>query len=194
MSVSLQNIYWIAGILEGEGSFGYHDPKRDRERGYTKRPLIQLKMTDGDIVERVSQIMGGKCRGPYKRKAKTKSGERCKDYYLLSLPMNKAVQWMMTLYPLMGSRRKDKIEEILTYWKENHVGKGNRLNNPRMYKLSGDDIRDIRKKYVPRKYSINMLAKEYGVNQTTIYNVLNFDSGCHSDKKNAVGCKEYESE
>ena len=39
-------------------------------------------------------------------------------------------------------------------------------------KLTIQDAEDIRNKYIPRKYSQRMLAKEYGVNQVTISNIL----------------------
>ena len=37
------------------------------------------------------------------------------------------------------------------------------LRTKRMHKLTLDQVREIRAKYIPRKYSIDKLAKEYGV-------------------------------
>lgn len=45
----MNQIVWLAGLLEGEGNF--------RHQGKSAA-IIQLGMTDRDIVERASQIMG----------------------------------------------------------------------------------------------------------------------------------------
>ena len=44
-------------------------------------------------------------------------------------------------------------------------------NTPR--KLSDEQVNEIRKKYIPRKYSMYKLANEYGVSQETINRILN---------------------
>ncbi len=38
--------------------------------------------------------------------------------------------------------------------------------------LTEKQVLEIREKYVPRKYSTRMLAKEYGVHQSTIYQII----------------------
>lgn len=49
---------WLAGLLEGEGSFITLQLPDGRER-----PIISLQMTDQDVVERAAQIVGiGKVR------------------------------------------------------------------------------------------------------------------------------------
>lgn len=40
-------------------------------------------------------------------------------------------------------------------------------------KLNWEKVKEIREKYVPRKYSQHRLAREYGVNQDTIHSVVN---------------------
>ena len=37
--------------------------------------------------------------------------------YRIDMVAFKAVQWMMTVYTVMGHRRKGRILEILEYWK-----------------------------------------------------------------------------
>jgi hypothetical protein len=39
--------------------------------------------------------------------------------------------------------------------------------------LSWDDVKKIRKKYIPHKYSTCTLAKEFGVRQSTIWRIVN---------------------
>lgn len=43
-----------------------------------------------------------------------------------------------------------------------------RIKNPRTKILNSDIVREIRSKYIPRKYSIRKLAKEYNVSYATI--------------------------
>jgi len=42
--ISIAQLHWIAGLLEGEGYFGCHRK--------TRQIHIQLLMTDGDVVGR----------------------------------------------------------------------------------------------------------------------------------------------
>ena len=39
-------------------------------------------------------------------------------------------------------------------------------------KLRSEQINEIRNKYIPKKYTLKRLAKEYGVHHSTIYNVV----------------------
>lgn len=107
---SIKDIAWVAGLLEGEGCFS----RRKGQKGNYHSPTIQLCMTDKDTVIRFAKITGA-----YKvilQKHRTKANKkvfRCVIYG------SRAVQWMQTIYPLMGSRRKQKLRECLFDWK-NH--------------------------------------------------------------------------
>lgn len=93
------DIAWLAGLLEGEGSFTW---------SYT--PQIQLQMTDRDIVERAAKLLGVGLRNPWMRKDGYQTVWSC-------VPCGStAISWMMTLFPLMGERRQAKIRELLTRW------------------------------------------------------------------------------
>ena len=102
--IAIKDIYWVAGLLEGEGCF--YDPSR---AGHN--PTIQLIMTDKDVVIRVAKILGAykviECNKP------TKSG---KPLYRMVLYGRQVLCWMLTLYSLMGERRKAKIKEIVSMW------------------------------------------------------------------------------
>jgi hypothetical protein len=55
-TLSKVDIAWLAGLLEGEGSF---------MRGKRKdAPGISLAMTDRDVVERAAKLLRTKCMGP----------------------------------------------------------------------------------------------------------------------------------
>lgn len=99
-------IAWLAGILEGEGSFS-------NMRG---SPTIQVSMTDRDIIERIALITDSTVRFAGKPRGKTISGEDYRLVYRCVLNGVKAIQWMMTLYSLMGERRRDSIKKTLSIW------------------------------------------------------------------------------
>jgi hypothetical protein len=100
--ITSQQIHWIAGLLEGEGAF---------KTGNS--PSIVIGMTDLDIIERfrsVTKTIDMKIMpGP------TKTG--WKPAYYTGIYGSLAIQWMMTIYPLMGIRRKAKIKDAIEKWK-----------------------------------------------------------------------------
>lgn len=91
------DLLWLAGLLEGEGSFDAH-------RG--KYPRIRLAMTDRDIVGRAASLMGAEFRlslhpAPAKATWHTEiSGER-------------AAEIMREILPFMGARRSQRIADVL---------------------------------------------------------------------------------
>lgn len=99
--VTTSEIHWLAGILEGEGSFTYS--------GLT--PMVQLQMVDRDVVERAARIMGttvGHRRRP------TITG---KTAYFTQASGGRSVGIMQTVYPLMSSRRQAAIRQRISDWK-----------------------------------------------------------------------------
>lgn len=92
-----EDLIWLAGLLEGEGTFDLH-------RG--RYPRIRLAMTDRDVVGRAATLLGASIRGslrarPYRSTWHTEiSGER-------------AAAVMREVLPFMGARRSAKIAEVL---------------------------------------------------------------------------------
>lgn len=58
-----------------------------------------------------------------------------------------------------------QLENIQDRDKRGRTSKGEHRYNS---KLTEKEVREIRKKYIPRKYGLPRLAKEYGVDFTTI--------------------------
>ena len=96
--IQSRDIFWLAGILEGEGCFSYK-----------RTPNIQLSMTDRDIVARVSNLTGF---AMYSDKRPNR-----KRAYRTNVTGARAAGWMMTLYSLMGKRRRVKIKQCLSAWR-----------------------------------------------------------------------------
>jgi len=72
--------------------------------------------------------------------------------------------------------------DIIPYWKSlehrrDMSSKGGRSGNSSAgghacRKLTMEQAEEIRAKYVPRKYTLGMLAKEYGIHHTTVKRIL----------------------
>jgi len=100
-----RNIHWMAGLLEGEGCFG-----ADAKWG---TPIIQLTMTDEDVVKKFA----GFFPGGQKIKVRKPNPPR-KTAYEYRLVGARAAGLMMTIYPLMGTRRQERILGILREWRK----------------------------------------------------------------------------
>lgn len=94
---SREDVVWLAGLLEGEGTFDLH-------RG--KYPRVRVGMTDRDVVGRAATLLGANVRlsmkpMPYQATWHAEvSGE-------------KAVEVMLAVLPFMGARRSGKIAAVL---------------------------------------------------------------------------------
>src|SRR5712691_9526273 len=98
------DIHWLAGFLEGEGSFGKNN---------SGVPQISATSTDLDVVRRMATIVGGPVYDHWHgRNAKP----HWKRAYRCVKGGNATAGWMMTLYPLMGLRRRLQIEKVLKQW------------------------------------------------------------------------------
>lgn len=120
--MNTKDIYWLAGLLEGEGCFGLSGSKGGSAR-------ISLNMTDKDIVERAASLLGAEVKV-------VKRYPNRKQVYRIEIFSSKAVAWMMTLYSLMGVRRKETIEKSISFWKNQRFKNKNGLGrkNPRTKK------------------------------------------------------------
>lgn len=96
-----EDLIWLAGLLEGEGSF-FMEPTRGK-----RYPVIQVEMTDEDVIQRVARLFGTKM---YSAK-KIRAGGSMRSYRA-RVRGQKALVLMHALCPLMGQRRAKKIMEI----------------------------------------------------------------------------------
>jgi hypothetical protein len=97
------DLHWLAGLLEGEGSFGF-----------SCTPVIQMAMTDRDIVARAHAVCGPAARlnGPYM----PKGGKH--PIWRLAVHGRTGAGLMMTLWSLLGTRRREQIRAALARWRE----------------------------------------------------------------------------
>lgn len=91
---------WVAGLLEGEGSFD--------SGGRPGGLRIQVAMTDLDVLERLAQVVGtGTVNGPYKYQAKQK------PYWRWTVRGTWAMILAARIRPNMGARRRQRITALL---------------------------------------------------------------------------------
>jgi len=110
MEIIAKDIYWLAGIIEGEGSF-YTYTKKNLKRPLTY-PELTVQTTDYDVAYRIYKIMRA---GTISRVVPYNSSKLVS--YKVRLCSTKAAEWMMILYSLMGKRRQAKIREVLDVWR-----------------------------------------------------------------------------
>lgn len=91
------DLIWLAGLLEGEGTFDLH-------RG--KYPRIRLAMTDRDVVGRAASLMDTKLRLSLHRAP-------AQPTWHSEVSGDRAAELMRELLPFMGTRRSGKIAEVL---------------------------------------------------------------------------------
>ncbi len=92
--IKMVDIAWLAGLLEGDGCFGI----------YRKYPIIKLGMTSEDTVIRAASLMGSKV---WHRKNMRET----------ELGGTRAINLMVALYPFLGRRRREKVAEIIGFWR-----------------------------------------------------------------------------
>lgn len=106
-------IAWLAGLLEGDGTFQMHNNGSKTKRNTC--PLIGLAMLDLDIVEKVSKIF--QCNiGKYLTPKKDKH-----IYFARTARRSTVEPLILALYPYMGNRRKEQINKMLQWYKEHPI-------------------------------------------------------------------------
>ena len=150
------DLYWLAGLLEGEGYFTIVSNSGS--------PSAQVSMTDRDVVERAAHLMGSNINIRHY----SSKNPKWKDQYRAYLCGNKAIEFMEMIHPLMGDRRKVQIDRVLKRAAQRPGG--TRGEAVHCSKLNEVAVRVVRWLYVDG-VSQRKLSRVYGVCPQTI-NVL----------------------
>ncbi len=145
-----KDLYWLAGLLEGEGSFMKGPPSKPN------KPRISLQMTDLDVVERAGALMGIEA---YHRK-QDKRDPRWKPVYQFAKCGAPAVELMKLLRPLMGVRRQAQIDAALASYIPRGPGDNTR-------KLTWEAVREVRRRCAGGE-STEKIAQDFNVSGNTI--------------------------
>jgi hypothetical protein len=97
-----RDLWWLAGLLEGEGSFTIaHSDGHDY-------PVITVKMTDEEVVTRVGSLIGAPSVG-----RREPAEQHRQPVYVAAIVGHFAAEWMRTVRPYMGMRRTAAIDAAL---------------------------------------------------------------------------------
>lgn len=124
--LSLRNIEWVAGFLEGEGAFQCGGP-----RGST--PVVSVMQVQREPLERLQKMFGGEIR-MWLRKHKNPKHNDASRWQACG---GKAAGLMMMLYPLMSPKRKEQITKALVAWR---VAKGEAHNSLKTHCHAGHEF------------------------------------------------------
>ena len=124
---------WLAGLMEGEGSFFPGSPSEPRS------PVMQVAMIDGDVIERVARLLGVSAL-PVRPQ-----NDAWQPTFVARVRGAPAVAWMTALRPLMGHRRRLQIDRALASYAPRST---RRLDNRRarwaLAELdSGSSVKDV---------------------------------------------------
>lgn len=97
---------WLAGLLEGEGTFDLHR---------AKYPRVRVGMTDRDVIGRVATLIGSRVTVRFHQRPH-------KTTWHAEVSGPKAVEVMEAILPHMGSRRSGDIGDALA-WSGKSVNK-----------------------------------------------------------------------
>ena len=153
------DIHWLAGLLEGEGSFTCGSSL-----------TIRVGMTDEDIVRRASEILDGSFSTTGRL---TVTG---KTVYQCYLHGSGAYSWMITLYLLMGKRRKEQIKTAVRQWFAKPGPSKGEQNAAA--KLTTNKVKEIRRR-VSGGTSHQKVADSFRVSRSTVGRIVNRDGWKH---------------
>ena len=105
--MTIEELHWLAGYLEGEGTFGCY------KNG--KFLVLQAKTTDLDAATTVAATLEARVYTDNMTAKSSRLGS--KQSFTVSIRNHKAAEWMMRIYPLMHARRKEQILSALKLWK-----------------------------------------------------------------------------
>ena len=172
---------WLAGLLEGEGSFMISFSRRgDKKYKYAR---IGIQMTDLDVIEKVRDIFQSKIftyeqqKRPHINSSKT--------MYRLWLDGKNAVELMKLVCPFMGKRRRSQINVVLsqhgTFEIREYDDNPEKAFTDRAYnkKMNEKTVMSVRKDYKDGMKNFTELGKKYGVHRGTIREVVTGRSWRH---------------
>jgi hypothetical protein len=112
-------------------------------------------MTDKDIIKRAADLLRGHV---YARPAPDPSR---KPQWRAQVKGPQAAGWMMTMYPLLGIRRRQQVRHAVARWRQ-----------MRYVRISPLIERSIQEAWAAGGATKVALARQFGVSRKTVYNVL----------------------
>lgn len=152
------DFHWLCGLLEGEGSFMKGPPSQPHY------PIIQLSLTDLDVIQRVSLFFGVKYQTINKRQS------HWKQCYTIRTYGKKAVELMTKMRPFMSKRRQAQIDKAVACY-ETRPNRG-------ASRLTEGQVREI-KRLLLEKITSRKIAESVGCSKFSVLRIKNH--GAFSD-------------
>lgn len=127
--------YWLAGLLEGEGSFLKGPPSKPNG------PQMTINMCDEDVIARVAKLFGVAYHRCRPRKA------HHKESFTTVLRGRRAVALMCDLRELMGTRRRSQIDRALFSYEPPVCKTPPAVEEVRQLQDAGNSIRAIARRF-----------------------------------------------
>ena len=108
-------IAWAAGLFEGEGCFTIQRSPRTRADGSTvtyMSPVARIHMTDRDVVEKFSRIVGFGHFNDVPRRRGGLGSKPCFEWWTTKEPEFRRLLAMFE--PWLGARRLARAKEVLS--------------------------------------------------------------------------------
>jgi hypothetical protein len=136
--MEIKDLYWLSGLLEGEGHFGLRRQGRDL--------VIQVGMTDLDVIDRAHRLIGSGSR-------KSRVLPSGKTFHIVTVANQSVARDLMEkMLPIMGERRAQKMRECLAAHAEVDPPKRDWTHCKNGHELSGANLRVITEgKYTKRR-------------------------------------------
>jgi len=155
MDIEKRTLYWLAGLLEAEGSFIVAPPSEPY------RPRISISMTDEDVIARVAEIFRVKYHSVRPRNTKHKVA------YMASVRGRRAMLLMRELYPLMSRRRQEQIDRVFAKHIYRPNNKGENHGNA---KLTEEQVRQIKTR-LGQGEAGKRIAKDFNISQRAVSDI-----------------------
>lgn len=118
LALSEVEIAWLAGLFEGEGSFGLDKRSSKRYKVSTSppQPFCKIAMTDEDIIKRVGRLLN---RLPFSPTVRLNGQDVAqtrynKQVYVVSVGDRETLDYFLPkILPYMGERRTKQIQPCI---------------------------------------------------------------------------------
>lgn len=143
------DLYWLAGFLEGEGSFMKGPPSNPN------LPVISAISTDEDVIKKISKLWNVKY---HKYNSLKYINKGYKPTYSIRMKGKRAVELMGELKSLMGRRRQEQIKKAINSYD---------IKGKRLY----EDIVINIKNRLKEKNKHKDIAKEFNISRETVVRI-----------------------
>ena len=107
MFTNREDLAWVAGFFDGEGSFSL----RKQCGKYSAR--MAVAQVDPEVLEKCRRVTGlGKVYGPYQ--FKSRAGSKCQPIYIWQATAFESVQALLAmLWAWLGTKKREQARRVL---------------------------------------------------------------------------------